>query len=102
MTDNEMIKALECCGLEYYCIECPLNRTQKCIPKMSENALSFINRQKAEIERLQKYNTDVAHKHYRDGIKEFAERLKEKRGTMCELWDRDIDNLVKEMTESER
>lgn len=32
----------------------------------------------AEIDRLKKYNTDVAHKHYDDGIKEFALRLREK------------------------
>jgi hypothetical protein len=31
---------------------------------------------RAEIERLQKYNTNVAFKHHRDGMKEFAERLK--------------------------
>ena len=39
-----------------------------------------VNRQKAEIERLQKHNTEYARKHYNDGraeaITEFAERLK--------------------------
>ena len=31
---------------------------------------------RAEIARLQKYNTDVAFKHYNDGIKEFARKFK--------------------------
>ena len=30
-------------------------------------------------------------------IKDFAEKLKEKRGSRGEIWDSDIDNLVKEM-----
>ena len=46
-------------------------------------ALDLINRQKAEIERLEKHNTEYARKHYQDGraeaIKEFADRLCEGR-----------------------
>ena len=76
-----------------------------------------INRQKAqkaEIERLQKYNADMAHKHYNDGIKEFAERLKESAfdcdvyfGYGVEHYTKvvtviEIENLVKEMTEGEQ
>lgn len=43
------------------------------LAKRMENT---INRQTAEIERLQKYNSDVAYRHYNDGIKDFATGLK--------------------------
>ena len=65
-----------------------------------------IKRQKAEIERQQKYNTNVAFKHYNDAIKEFAERLKDKvddprtfGGYSVDILMDRIDSLVKEMTE---
>ena len=38
-------------------------------------AINLINRQKADIERLQKYNTDVAFKHYNDGKAEGAREI---------------------------
>lgn len=66
-----------------------------------DDAIECINRQQAEIERLTKYNTDVAYKHYNDGIKEFADKLKamlakyDMYGTLYIV--EDIDNLVKEM-----
>ena len=148
MTDNEIIKAFECCENNCDCLGCPkLDSTEGC-NGVAEEILDLINRQKeeitkneniieatgnlidalkkeiealisgqetlqkyiaekdaeieqykarilndteyiekievenrkqkAEIERLQKYNTDVAFKHYNDGVKEFAERLKKK------------------------
>jgi hypothetical protein len=57
MTDNEIIKALECCcggdgGKNCYC--CPLYEVSPCTNALSKYALDLINRQKAEIERLQK------------------------------------------------
>ena len=79
MTDNEIIKVLECCGKEYSCEKCALNtwldKKRDCIGAILVNALDLINRlqdekqalingqetlqntiveQKAEIERLQK------------------------------------------------
>lgn len=70
MTDNDIIKALECCGNQMYvCTD------KQCRAKTLGNAVDLIKSQKAEIERLKKYNIEVAHKHYNDGIKEFAERL---------------------------
>lgn len=59
----------------------------------------------AEIERLQKHNTEMAFKHHRDGAKEFAERLKQKAylddgvtGFQDLIIDAaDIDNLLKEL-----
>lgn len=62
MTDNEIIRALECCNLQKNgdCPECPLRYSGDwwvCSEIILKNALDLINRQKAEIARLQ---TDVA------------------------------------------
>lgn len=160
MTDNEIVKALECCA-NGSCKECPCSVGAYCLAPSDEKIIDLINRQKeenerlknkileddrllndrvqesinavcsanqkyvdalekafndrtaelqtakAEIERLQKYNTEVAYKHYNDGIndgiKEFANRLKDKSLTKWDYHDAvdiaEIDNLVKEMTE---
>ena len=96
MTDNEIIKALECCK-DLKCSECPkktnLFKTD-CDVKLCQEAIDLINRQKAEIERLQKENefhrktitenaqralevlVDEIDKAKIEAIKEFAERLK--------------------------
>lgn len=51
MTDNEIIKALECCMNA--CKECPFKKYgEECAAKLNKCALDLINRQKAEIERL--------------------------------------------------
>lgn len=57
MTDNETIKALECCLSSNYedCLECPLHSDfypDSCRCKRDKNALALINRQKAEIRTL--------------------------------------------------
>ena len=59
MTDNEIIKALECCLLSNkqqveQCAECPMDETPctVCQNLLAYHALDLINRQKAEIERL--------------------------------------------------
>ena len=118
MTDNEIIKALECCTMNS-CSECPIEKFKvlgagSCISEILTAALNLINRQKAEIERLEKglmqcklekemlYHVGMEIKTV--SIKEFAERLKKER-----LIDRGyeilsegtIDNLVKEMTEND-
>ena len=82
MTDNEIIKALECCIADK-CMECPLRKIPKvkgCMNRLSF-ALDLINRQKAEIERLQKHNTIVAEKHFKDGIKYLAEKIYQEIGS---------------------
>ena len=118
MTDNEIIKALECC-VDWCgtisCWACPLKNTG-CIHfyKLKET-LDLINRQKAEIERLQKHiqeGIDLAKQipemvalAQAEAIKEFAERLKEEQEFFvneCEdfvgyVAVSRIDNLVKEM-----
>lgn len=57
MTDNEIIKALECCSNGNACQEeCPLNDLEDlayCMSTLLQNTLDLINRQKAEIEDLQ-------------------------------------------------
>ena len=56
MTDNEIIKALECCNVcsfPEYCGECPYVEctTKKgCVDEMLTDALDLINRQQSEIE----------------------------------------------------
>ena len=65
MTDNEIIKALDCCistGTALDCFKCPMAENRVCYgsnTKVSQlvvkNALSLINRQKTEIERLKKH-----------------------------------------------
>lgn len=58
MTDNETIKALECCtgiiNIES-CSQCPAYvGCADCVDILREESLALINRQQAEIERLQK------------------------------------------------
>ena len=84
MTDNEIIKVLECCGKEYSCEKCALNtwldKKRDCIGAILVNALDLINRlqdekqalingqetlqntiveQKAEIDRLKHRKTEL-------------------------------------------
>jgi hypothetical protein len=128
MTDNEIIKALECCLKNLcHCRECP--RFQRgvddCHVTLYNDVLDLINRQKTEIERFEKENREQFSKWMRldkrtkeryaelceeakgvvraEAIKEFAARLKAakfKHKNFGELvYVDDIDNLVKEMTE---
>ena len=73
MTDNEIIKGLECCvGADTYCGDCPYNGTD-C--KWERDVLDLINRQKAEV----------------DGLKERDETaekiIREQGGTILSLQD---------------
>ena len=57
MTDNEIIKALECCSWqdEKNCSKCPLDKKETntfCTVDLMKNTLELINRQKAEIKEL--------------------------------------------------
>ena len=57
MTDNEIIKALECCTKDddNKCYECPYDREYyyECKLNVMKETLNLINRKDAEIERLQ-------------------------------------------------
>ena len=84
-TQEQIIKALECCG-SYCCNECAYFNDDFCIENMTKQAIVLINKKEIKTE----------------AIKEFAERLKEinnNRGWFCGVYNHDIDNLVKEMTE---
>ena len=118
MTDNENIKAFECCYVEDSCLdcnECPIKN------KMVDEAPCY--KCAAEIERLRNRNKFLEIEYKNQGnlfwervqisnlsaIKEFAERLKrtsvgleigdDKKFKMTVVSTAAIDNLVKEMTE---
>ena len=101
MTDNEIIKALECCGiLDTQCTSCPYYEKICCV---DADALDLINRQKAEIEALQfsvQQLSGFLSSAKAEAIKEFAERVKnECESGWLEIEESVFDNLVKEMTE---
>ena len=77
MTDTEIIKALECCSEpagKCCCEVCPLHhREDSCTTALIKKAVELVNRQKAEIERLQKMQQLIKS----EAIKEFAEKIAE-------------------------
>lgn len=123
MTDNEIIKALEHCKRpigQHDCENCPyVSSRGMCTTNMLNDAISLINRQKAEVERLRntvktdfltateqlKLSQSEIVQIRTEAVKEFAERLKSTMFNedflLCEPCDMAniIDNLVKEMTE---
>lgn len=98
LTDSEIIKALDCCKYDD-CNNCP-NVVDNCHANLIDYALDLINRQKAEIERLKEFivETRRCDKELKaEAIREFAERLK-KAFVLCDpMFNKYIDNLVKEM-----
>ena len=52
-TQEQIIKALECCGFTEDCSGCPFYSDMGCDENIHANALDLIKRQKAEIERVQ-------------------------------------------------
>ena len=128
MTDNEIIKALECCSksvTKKACKNCPFQdkdnvRNFNCL-NLEKYTFDLINRQQAEIERLQEerdfYKAPSAllakgiDAVKSEAIKEFAERLngilKKKRKNEKSVLAKTrygecilaVDNLAKEMTE---
>ena len=121
MTDNEIIKALECC-VTNKCDECAIYK--ECHSENGkgrvEVVIDLINRQKAEIKELKDILEKVPTNAYdlqveaseklenqikSEAIKEFAEKLKENY-CFTDRWGKiitksTVDNLVKEMTEVE-
>ena len=111
MTDNEIITALEQYIERTKNIKYGARKMVLVADERLKDILDLINRQQAEIERLQNENNQFADigKMYSEikteAIKEFAERLKE--NLIEESYDdvqffkvvgeSDIDNLVKEM-----
>lgn len=77
MTDNEIIKFLECCPKED-CVNCPASKFGGCIDIAIEEALALISRQKGEIERLEElvYQAENETANVRDLYKEEVDRFK--------------------------
>ena len=68
MTDNEIIKALECCACEtiMYCEDqCPFYKQCENDEQLSKYALALINRQKAEIEKFKNRQKPTAASGYK-------------------------------------
>ena len=105
MTDEQIKKALECCT-KPYCNnnKCPLHQntvnTKDCITQLSTNALDLINRQQAEIEKL---NVELvgmrgacnSYKMHYDNAKAEIEVLK----VDAKRVDKDLEELDRPLTE---
>lgn len=86
-TDEDIIKALDFClnNETIRCHKCPYRKTVRCMGALMKDALTLINRQRAEIERVKEENrrmkkyyfTHDYHECHNEAIKEFAERVKE-------------------------
>ena len=88
MTDNEIIKAVECCNKpirENSCTECAFYRSGKCSSNMLNAALNLINRQKAEIEKIKKNLQYYLNTNEENGVVYIPKFV--------------VDDLVKEITE---
>lgn len=114
MTDDEIVKALECCR-DDTCVSCPICTEGLCNGGLHKNTLDLINRQKADIEQLKKdlmmcklekeMMYQVADEIKSVAIKDFAEQLKKRFylfNGRCVVDVPQIDNLVKEITEVEK
>ena len=134
MTDEEIIKALALCSSEHLGCEdgCPYIprdiKAQFCSDALKKDALDLINRQKAEIKRLENHSKEVAenctfvmrendkatNKRFlealevvkAEAIKEFIKGLKKYNESIysefkAKIINEDIDNFVKEMVGDE-
>ena len=124
MTDNEIIKALECCrdndnnlNMEKCFEVCPYDG--ECAGEFMQDVLSLINRQKEEIKRLKNRDmqVEVSDRLEREikaeAVEEFAEKVKDtdceefmesyyENAELCYEFRQDqfrkhISNLIKEM-----
>lgn len=111
MTDEQIIKALECCTsgtTSECCNKCPFSPEDICDKDgnaLEKYALALINRQKAEIEKYQKHiDNDIIYVKAvkAEAVKEFADKLKanilHKSYPLKLSAVGEIDNLVKEFT----
>ena len=101
MTDNEIIKALECCVIDTNCTKCPHynngKQTRECLEISMIAALDLIKRQRATIDMFDdigKLYSEIKAEAY----KEFADRLKQVLYNDEYILIRSIiDNLLKEL-----
>lgn len=109
MTDEQIIKALECCKAEsdYTCKDCPCLYTD-CVIEIGE-ALALIQRQKHQIS-IYKKLLDKAEERIAadraDAVMEFVERIKEESFHHIDFGDlvycSDVERIAREMTEGEQ
>ena len=84
MTDNEIIKALECCIGGYgvrNCDDCSMHGKAGCIEVLPEFALDLIERQKSEIEKLKEENSSIRYCY--ETAKSYNESIAKNCGEMC-------------------
>ena len=66
MTDNEIIKALDCCAncesCDFETTNCPLVEEMECRSLLAQKALDLITRQRTEIERLKEEKSKLENK----------------------------------------
>ena len=95
MTDNEIIKALECIASDkdVLCKGCSYNKyyLNQCHKENAKDAINLINRQKAEIERLL-VEKDNLFKEYKGFVLQATQDMREIRASVA-----GINNRVKEM-----
>ena len=125
MNDTDIVKALECCD-SGNCSVCPISDDPYCMSRIRQEAVDIIERQQAEIERLNHIRAELSKEIDRlkekakgfqelwceaegdirtaraEAIEEFAERLKKEMSFGRYIQADQIDNLVKEMTEGEK
>ena len=81
MTDDQIIKALECCCFSGDCDQCPYeDMGESCKFESTKDALDLIKKQKAEIDKLKENNKEIMKTIagvHTEAIKEFAERYAE-------------------------
>lgn len=111
MTDNEVIKALECCLTHTKCEECPMNQKRNCMTELMKNALDLINRQKEEIEQWKEeanryqnlwcITVDDIQTAKSEAYDEFAEKLSSyiygELNNLIRLTSQELKKLVKKM-----
>lgn len=60
MTDEKIIKSLNCCGYKGACGQCEFyNGSSICVSNLVRHAIDLINRQKAEIEKLKAFKSSA-------------------------------------------
>ena len=130
MTDNEIIRALECCAIKHCCEECPYKGVKcKLMNGVLSDALDLINHQKEEnkalieeqkimsmcIEELKKLLTEeeakytkCAKRFYKEGIKDFKHTARTyfrlaflRRKRYEKIFDEVETDLLKEMVGDE-
>lgn len=101
MTDEQIIKALECCGEhKRFCDGCTYNNktVEYCDSDLCKDAVALIKRQKAEIDILIRKKDTL-----RDEIAEQKAEIERLKSALIiytyQNFDNVTDNLVKETTE---